>query len=196
MQHYDNTLFKIIKEFPRFEINCEGLIRSVKTKKTKYVLLHRTGYFLVQFHKDGKVFTRKVHRLVAENFIPPPDKALIAKCSKEHWGVVCVNHIDGNKENNHYTNLEWCDHHYNTKHASDTGLNPAPKGSLNGRSKLTEDLVHKICKFYEDGGYPKEAEKIFNISPQQATKIRSGHAWKHIWEEYNIKVNRRNKVYN
>ena len=33
-----------------------------------------------------------------------------------------VNHIDGNKMNNHYTNLEWCNISMNTQHAYDNGL--------------------------------------------------------------------------
>ena len=40
---------------------------------------------------------------------------------------------------------------------------------------------------------PKEAEEVFNISKQQASKIKAGIQWKHIWEQYNIKVNRRKK---
>lgn len=49
------------------------------------------GYRRVRLH--GKTF--KVHRLVAEAFVPNPDN------------LPYVLHKDGNRENNHYTNLEW-----------------------------------------------------------------------------------------
>lgn len=54
------------------------------------------GYHMVNLYIDGKHTVYKVHRLVAENFIANPD-------DKPQ-----VNHIDGNKDNNNMTNLEWC----------------------------------------------------------------------------------------
>ena len=50
------------------------------------------------------------HRLVAKHFVPNPN----------HYPE--VNHIDGNKHNNHYSNLEWCTRKQNCEHASRTGL--------------------------------------------------------------------------
>ena len=37
-------------------------------------------------------------------------------------GLTEVNHIDGNKDNNHVSNLEWCTRSHNVKHSFDTGL--------------------------------------------------------------------------
>jgi hypothetical protein len=58
------------------------------------------GYIALSF-SEGK---RKYHRIVAETFIPNPHN------------LRCVNHIDFDKSNNHPSNLEWCDHRYNTRH--------------------------------------------------------------------------------
>ena len=48
---------------------------------------------------------KKIHRLVAETYIPNPDN------------LPQVNHIDRDKSNNHVSNLEWCDNQHNCEHA-------------------------------------------------------------------------------
>ena len=53
---------------------------------------------------------RNIHRVIAETFIPNPNN------------LPCVNHKDGNKQNNRVDNLEWCTHSENTLHSFRTGL--------------------------------------------------------------------------
>ena len=67
-------------------------------------------YYAVTFWMNNKAYCRKVHRLVAQAFIPNPDN------------LPCINHIDGNKLNNHVSNLEWCTYQANMLHAVRTGL--------------------------------------------------------------------------
>jgi hypothetical protein len=155
---------------------------------------NKKGYLEVQYKIKGHIKTLKVHRLVAEMFLPEPSEELKLKCSKEHHGKVLVRHLDNNKLNNRHSNLNWCDLETNTKQAWDDGLIPSLKGSLNGRAVLTEDIVHAICKDYELGMKPKEAISKYGISRQQATKIRAGYQWEHVSCQYNIKVNRRVKT--
>ena len=57
---------------------------------------------------NGK--NRNIHRVIAETFIPNPNN------------LPCVNHKDGNKQNNRVDNLEWCTHSENTLHSFRTGL--------------------------------------------------------------------------
>lgn len=188
--------WKVIEEFPRYEVSNTGIIRDVTTKRVKYTnKAHKGGYEIVQFKKDGKVYARKVHRLVAIAFLPPPSDELIQSCSTRRDGkVVLVNHKDGNKLNNRVENLEWCDDAHNAKHASLTGLNPAPKGESNGRSVLTDEIVHSVCKAFQDGMTPKQATEKFPVSMQQATKIRARLAWTHISVYYTFKPLRNRKT--
>lgn len=68
------------------------------------------GYHLIKLSKNGITHSYKVHRLVAIHFIPNDNIDLQ------------VNHINGNKDNNFWYNLEWCTCKENIKHAWDNGL--------------------------------------------------------------------------
>lgn len=83
---------------------------------------HR-GYHKITLSKDGKAKKHSISRLVAEAFIPNPENKRI------------VNHIDGNKSNNHIENLEWATDSENIKHAYDNGLAIAKKGAESACSK-------------------------------------------------------------
>ena len=76
-----------------------GRVRNVKTKRILKPSFAR-GY--AQVHLCGK--TCKVHRLVAQAFLENPR------------GLPAVNHKNGNKEDNHVENLEWCSNLYNQRH--------------------------------------------------------------------------------
>ena len=68
----------------------------------------KDGYLHVVLCKNGKVKTKKIHRLVTETFIPNPN------------GFPEVNHIDEVKTNNYVENLEWCTSKYNINHGTRT----------------------------------------------------------------------------
>ncbi|MDE6946278.1 MAG: HNH endonuclease [Anaeroplasmataceae bacterium] len=74
------------------------------------------GYLDAHLRKNGKRKHHKVHRLVAEAFIPNPDNLPI------------VNHKDENKLNNRLCNLEWCTYEYNNTYGSRENGNNYPKG--------------------------------------------------------------------
>lgn len=67
------------------------------------------GYYRVVLCKDGKHTHKRVSRLVAEAFVPNPKNKEI------------VNHIDYNRKNNHYSNLEWCTQKENVIHSTSVG---------------------------------------------------------------------------
>ena len=99
-------------EETNYEVSALGQVRHRYTKQIKKLNSGATSpYLLVQIYvKGGKRKSYLVHRLVAKYFIPNPD-------NKEQ-----VNHIDGDKLNNHYSNLEWVTPKENMAHALKAGL--------------------------------------------------------------------------
>jgi hypothetical protein len=85
---------------------------------------------------------RLLHRLVAHAFCSRPEH--LKDVSYED---LVVNHIDGNKANNHYSNLEWCTNLENMEHSYNVLLNKN-LGDDNVTSKLTDIEVKEIREHY------------------------------------------------
>ena len=93
----------------KYWVSSTGRARK-NTGKILLTSVGKRGYPCVNITVDKKTRLRTVHRLVAEAFILNPE-------SKPQ-----VNHIDGNKQNNHIENLEWSTPRENLLHARITGL--------------------------------------------------------------------------
>ena len=104
-----------------YSISSEGRVRNDETNKMKSMDATSDGYHKVDLYSNGKRTSVRVHRLVAEAFIPNPNK------------LPQINHIDGNKENNNVKNLEWVNNSQNMIHAYRTGLvTPHPTYGMRG----------------------------------------------------------------
>lgn len=103
---------------------------------------NENGYCTVVLMKNRKGKNFKVHKLVAETFIPNTR-------SKAY-----VNHKDGNKANNTVSNLEWCTASENNKHAYELGLKRPynRKGVRVGGSKFNLTEVAEIQRQHRDCG--------------------------------------------
>ena len=120
-----------------------------------------------------------VHRLVALNFIDNPNNYPV------------VNHIDGNKQNNNVTNLEWCTYSYNNKEAYRLGL---AKISMTERKfkqikELSKRTSKKVIQYDKDYNYINsfpsisEASRKTNFSISHISRccnnkrITNGYIW-------------------
>lgn len=109
-----------------------------------YINKHN-GYVYIFLMKDNKSKNFRLHRLVAEAFIPNPENKLQ------------VNHKDGNKLNNNINNLEWCNQSENEKHAYNKGL----ANNDNQKIKVLQyDLNNNLIRKYDS---LLEASKQTNI---------------------------------
>ena len=106
--------------------------RKKPTNKTILIkpTIKENGYLQTRAYNKEQKKTKNlyVHRLVAQAFIPNPDN------------LPCVNHIDGNKQNNRVDNLEWCSYKQNMEHAKNTGLLKKYYGKDNKQSKVYVEL--------------------------------------------------------
>lgn len=128
--------YYLISDFGRIK-SIGGWCGSAKRKeKIRSTSLTKDGYIKVRLNKKDKDKTVRVHRLVAEAFIPNLE-------NKD-----TVNHKDGNKQNNHFSNLEWSDRSEQMYHAYDLQLKKPQIGIENKNSKLTSDDIKEIRKLY------------------------------------------------
>jgi hypothetical protein len=118
-----------------YTISESGSVKNNNGKLLKPAKCHSgKGYYQVVLSKNGFTKTYSLHRLVAMCFIPNPD-------NKPQ-----VNHKDGNKFNNHYTNLEWVTAKENLIHSVNILGNPKPPsklgkfGSEHNRSKTVYEF--------------------------------------------------------
>lgn len=153
-----------IEGFENYEVKPNGEVVNTKTGKVKKLVKDKDGYLLVQLWKNGKLKSFRVHRLVAQAFIPNPDN------------LPCVNHKDEDKTNNNVDNLEWCTHDYNANY-----------GTRNERSSKTKSKP--VLQLMKDGSLVRvwpsasEVKKQLHFSQGHISeccrgKLQSAHGYK------------------
>lgn len=127
----DNEWFDVKGFEGLYLVNKKGEIYTNHYKRLLKFKLDKDGYYHCTLTKDGKPHYKRVHRVVAENFIPNPE-------SKAQ-----VNHINGIKNDNRLENLEWNTLEENIKHAWDSGLNENAREVASFVHGKKIHLIHK-----------------------------------------------------
>ena len=128
----------------------------------------RQNYLRASLWESGKRWKPSVHQIVA--------LAFIGACPT--GGT--VNHKDGNKLNNHYSNLEYVTRSQNQLHAYAIGLQVSQKGEARPLAKLTPEDVHYILRREKTA---KALAVEFGVSESLIYMLLSGRRWKHIPRE-------------
>jgi len=154
--------------FSAYEVSTIGRVRKASNSRLCTVSTQTRGYGFVSITRDDGVYKQVVvHKLVAEAFLPNPDRK------------PQVNHKDGIKKNNQLWNLEWATEQENAAHSVDTGLRH--KGGRHWRAILTEDQVREIIDASATGSLAvAEMAKRLKVTETAIRKIQSGASWKHI----------------
>lgn len=158
--------------------NVKGLTRKVKKWDGEKIIKEKIkiadltkGYYRIALYKKNKIKKEQIHRLVATHFILNPE-------NKPQ-----VNHIDGNKLNNHVSNLEWVTQSENQIHAYKIGLQKKPilYCENHNRTNLKNKDVINIRKKYKPYKYTmKMLAKEYNLSVYGIAQIIYRYSWRRI----------------
>lgn len=128
----------------------------------------KVGYMVVNLSKDGITKQRYIHDLVARAFLGEKGKSMT------------INHKDGNKLNNHISNLEYCTYSENNEHARATGLSPLKIADYTRRKPVA--MIDDSGEIIGEFSSALEAEQelgIFHISGvcRKQRQTAGGYKW-------------------
>lgn len=160
-----DEVWRVVEEYPEYHVSNFGNVKSFKYGKErdmrKSIVL---GYFSVQLWKNNIGKNMRVHRLVAQAFIPNPE-------NKPY-----INHIDGDKTNNKVENLEWCTPLENERHSRSI-LGKDMNGEKNCNSYITSEQVIYAVELEKSGLRYPEISKKTGIKSDLLYKILNGASW-------------------
>ena len=164
--------WKNIEGYGNYQVSNLGNVRNLNYNRTGETVLLKPygngkGYNLVNLYNKSKRKVFTIHKLVATYFVE-----LDSEYNKNNLEV---NHEDGNKLNNVYTNLKWITHSNNIKHSYDNNLHK--KGIKHHLSKLTEEQVKEIKNLIRLGFSNTNIGKRYNVHYNTIQNIRSGKSW-------------------
>lgn len=142
-----------------FMVSNYGKVWSKRTNKQLRTTSTENGYevFVSRFNgRKSKSILFRVHRLVAIAFVEN-------KHNKPY-----VNHIDGNKKNNYYKNLEWCTTRENIIHAIEKKLI---------KTKISKKDVGKIRKAIREGRTQHSIALEYGVDERAISAIKTNKSW-------------------
>ena len=153
-----------------YQISNHGNVRNKVTGKILKTSKTGKGYVSVTVSLGSSTSKHciKIHRAVAEMFIPNPNN------------LPQVNHKNGNKNCNEYWNLEWCNNSYNMKHAYKNNIREKNKGINNHNSKLSPDDVDFIRKHYiprDKNCGIRALSRKYNVNKETIRQILTNETW-------------------
>ena len=135
---------KPIMGFPRFFVTNLGRVLRKNSKggfEEVKQHINKRFYYDVGLTKDGKTYTKKVSRLVAQAFIGPIPEGYF------------VDHIDCNKEHNYVTNLQIITNSENIKRGRDFSIGATLSNIIGKINPVTHGLILALREEYKDKSY-------------------------------------------
>ena len=169
--------YKIIKGFENYSVSNFGNIKNNKTNRVLKPGITNQGYYYVILYKDGKTYTKKIHKLVGETFIANPH-------NKQ-----CVDHKNNNKLDNNVSNLRFCTQQENCMNSKLSSKNSSNYKGISF-SKLFNrwNAYIKINGKMKNLGYFKNIEDAVNARVEKAQEL-FGEYINSCEKEININLN-------
>jgi len=165
----NNDFINIPEFIGHYQINKDGIVRSIKFKKIVYLKTYKNnnGYIRVHLFKNNKVYYFSLHRLIMLTFKPD-----------EYFEGAIVNHKNEIRDDNRLDNLEWCTHKENSKHSYKNHINNVPRKEKHYRSKINQKIAN-IIKLAIKNNYlnSNELQNIFNIKGTTISHIINNKRW-------------------
>ena len=158
-----------LKVLPYIKKTCNlgGYMEYTTKERAMSPTLDSSGYLQTSLSQDRSKKCVKIAKLVAMAFVEGYEDG------KQ------VNHIDGNKTNNHFSNLEWVTPQENVRHSYDTGL-ACNKGVRHPRHVLNDEIVVKILDLYSQGNGPTSIAKCLGLNYHTVWKVVKRINWSHV----------------
>ena len=158
----------------KYEIEDDGRIYSHHIKNYMKSRKDKDGYLRISLRKpDGNIKTWRIATLVLLSFKGPPPTDMVSPS---------VNHIDGNKLNNHISNLEWLEAPINTSIRKNKCC-----GTKNGKSKLNEEQIKQICELLSNTELTlKTIGDQFGVGTSTISAIKNKKTYKTITDGYDF----------
>lgn len=153
---------KQFRDTPYF-VTEQGDVYRGGSKKKLYK--SNKGYNIADFWVNGVRTKHKLHRVVAELYVENPEQ----KC--------CVNHIDGDKLNNHYTNLEWATSKENSHHSVHVLKKEVAEN--HSRAKIPNSVVGEIKNGILIEKHFAQIAIKYDVRIQYLRQIKNGHKRKY-----------------
>ena len=155
----------------KYEVSSYGRVKSYCYNKEDGKILRpglTKGFHTVTFKTEGRKRTFLVHKLVAMMFVPKDD---------ENQEIAI--HLDWNKRNNHYKNLQWVTRQaaYDRIMPRLQEINKIKNKGIVRNSKLKPEDVERLKTMLEKGIKQNVIAKLFSISEMQVTRIKRGENW-------------------
>lgn len=161
------TEWRVCPDWPEYAVSEHGDVRRMVRRKGNEGLRKpyraSNGYLTIVMRGEGREKAEAVHRLVARAFIGPA-------ATPAHNAA----HTDGNRTNNHYSNLSWVTRSENERHKVAHGT--SNRGERNRAAVLTQEQVREI-----KGLLGKQAQRAiaaqFGVKQQTISSIARGDSW-------------------
>lgn len=161
-----------------YQVSSHGRIKNNKTGYISSGFKNKDGYYKTDFYVNGVKHRFAVHRLVAEAFLDAPTQDQLDWAATTKAGVVHVNHIDSNRGNNNYNNLEWTTASVNVKHSYTHG-SAVP---ILAGAKITMEIANTIRDDWKESNksiieFARLNENKYSIGRKSIRRILYNQTW-------------------